>query len=165
LAQLAEDIAEAIRECDVGVVPNRRSIFSELNTPTRIFEYLALGKPVIAPRAPGIQDYFDDDSLVFFELGNWEDLARQIEYSFSTLKRRWNRSAGAKVYLTHTWAQEESKLVHVEPPCVSRTSGGNKSDMSVDRPDKQILRTASLLALIFEQVVKSPASRGESVSC
>ena len=74
-----EDIAKAIVECDLGIIPNRRNVFTELNTPTRIFEYLSLGKPVIAPRAAGIQDYFDDDSLIFFELGNSEDLARKIK--------------------------------------------------------------------------------------
>ena len=55
-----EQIVEAIDACDVGIIPNRRSIFTEINTPTRIFEYLSRDKPVIAPLAPGIQDYFGD---------------------------------------------------------------------------------------------------------
>src|SRR4029079_4313823 len=61
-----EQVVEAITECDLGIIPNHRNIFTEINTPTRIFEYLALGKPVIAPRAQGIQDYFGDDDLLFF---------------------------------------------------------------------------------------------------
>ena len=61
-----EDIVGAIEDCDVGVIPNQRSVFTEINTPTRIFEYLAVGKPVIAPRAGGIRDYFDEESLIFF---------------------------------------------------------------------------------------------------
>jgi glycosyltransferase involved in cell wall biosynthesis len=61
-----EEIAAAIDECDVGLIPNRRSVFTEINTPTRIFEYLARGKPVITGRAPGVQDYFGDDALFFF---------------------------------------------------------------------------------------------------
>src|SRR5438093_13469166 len=48
-----EDIVGAIEDCDVGVIPNQRSVFTEINTPTRIFEYLAVGKPVIAPREIG----------------------------------------------------------------------------------------------------------------
>ena len=72
-----EGLVREIEACDVGIIPNHRSAFAEINTPTRIFEYLALGKPVIAPRAAGISDYFDDGSLVFFELGNAEDLARK----------------------------------------------------------------------------------------
>jgi hypothetical protein len=39
--------------CDLGVIPEHHNAFTEINTPTGIFEYLALGKPVIArpPRA------------------------------------------------------------------------------------------------------------------
>src|SRR5437879_12450762 len=76
-------IVEAITACDLGIIPNHKNIFTEINTPTRIFEYLALGKPVIAPRTKAIQDYFGDGDLVFFELGNARALARQIEYDFS----------------------------------------------------------------------------------
>ena len=77
-----EQLVKAIEECDVGVVPNHRSRFAELNTPTRIFEFLAGGKPVIAPRTRGTCDYFNDGSLLFFEPGNADDLAQKIEYVF-----------------------------------------------------------------------------------
>jgi glycosyltransferase involved in cell wall biosynthesis len=73
-----EELPGEIQSCDVGVIPNQRNAFTEINTPTRIFEYLSLGKPVIAPGTPGILDYFDADSLVFFESGDREDLANKL---------------------------------------------------------------------------------------
>ena len=107
-----EQIVEAIELCDVGIIPNQRSIFTELNTPTRIFEYLALGKPVIAPRAPGITDYFDDDSLVFFELGNAADLAKRIEYVFRNPEEVKETTRRARqIHLAHTWQAEKSSLM------------------------------------------------------
>lgn len=106
-------IVEAIEECDLGIIPNHRNIFTEINTPTRIFEYLALAKPVIAPRAKGIQDYFGDNDLIFFELGNADDLACKIEFAYShpeevadTVKR------GQEVYLSHTWSRERLSLLN-----------------------------------------------------
>ena len=48
-----EELVHEIEACDVGIVPNQRNTFTDINTPTRIFEYLALGKPVIAPRTLG----------------------------------------------------------------------------------------------------------------
>jgi glycosyltransferase involved in cell wall biosynthesis len=106
-----EQIVKAIAGCDVGIIPNLRSIFTELNTPTRIFEYLALGKPVIAPRAPGITDYFDEDSLVFFELGNADDLARQIEFVFHHPAEVQEITCRAQqIHLAHTWRAEKSCL-------------------------------------------------------
>jgi glycosyltransferase involved in cell wall biosynthesis len=109
-----EDLVLEIDQCDVGIIPNHRNIFTEINTPTRILEYLALGKPVIAPRAPGIQDYFEEDSLVFFELGNSGDLARKIEHVYrhqdettEIVKR------GQEVYLRHTWRKQRETLVEL----------------------------------------------------
>ena len=107
-----EDLAREIEACDVGVVPNHRSAFAEINTPTRIFEYLALGKPVIAPRAAGICDYFDDASLLFFELGNAEDLAQKIQYVFSHPAESAELAArGQGVFREHNWSMERSRLI------------------------------------------------------
>jgi glycosyltransferase involved in cell wall biosynthesis len=108
-----KEIVEAIEDCDLGIIPNHRNIFTEINTPTRIFEYLALAKPVIVPRTRGIQDYFGDNDLIFFELGDADDLARKIEFAFShpaevaeTVKR------GQEVYLSHTWSRERLSLLN-----------------------------------------------------
>jgi glycosyltransferase involved in cell wall biosynthesis len=107
-----EQLTEAIAECDVGVIPNKRSIFTEINTPTRIFEYLALGKPVVAPRAPGIQDYFSEESLVFFNLGEADDLARKLTWVAQNQKEALEvASRGQAVYLEHAWSKESEKLL------------------------------------------------------
>ena len=109
-----EGIVEAIRNCDIGVIPNRRSLFTELNTPTRIFEYISQGKPVIAPRAPGILDYFDEQDLVLFTLGDADDLANKIDYVFthpeevSRIVRR-----GQTVYHAHEWKSERARFIRL----------------------------------------------------
>jgi glycosyltransferase involved in cell wall biosynthesis len=110
--KLPDDLASEIDHCDVGIIPNPRNAFTQINTPTRIFEYLALGKPVIAPRTPGIEDYFSPDSLIFFEPGDSENLAKRIEYVFchpvetlEAVKR------GQQVYLAHAWSEERRDLV------------------------------------------------------
>lgn len=107
-----EDLVHEIEGCDVGIIPNQRNAFTDINTPTRIFEYLALGKPVIAPRTPGILDYFSPESLFFFEAGNAEDLAGVIERvaanpgaSAAVAER------GQEIYHAHSWAEERRTLV------------------------------------------------------
>ena len=107
-----EELVQAIEECDVGVIPNKRSIFTEINTPTRIFEYLALGKPVVAPRAPGIEDYFNDDALVFFELGTADDLALKLTWvALHPREALEITNRGQAVYLEHAWSKEREKLL------------------------------------------------------
>jgi glycosyltransferase involved in cell wall biosynthesis len=107
------EVVEAIERCDLGIIPNHRNIFTEINTPTRIFEYLALGKPVIAPKTRGIQDYFADNDLIFFEVGNTDDLARKIQFAYShptevaeTVKR------GQAIYVSQSWTRQRTVLLN-----------------------------------------------------
>jgi glycosyltransferase involved in cell wall biosynthesis len=120
-----EELVVEIENSDVGVIPNHRNAFTEINTPTRIFEYLAVGKPVIAPSTRGIQDYFNNKSMLFFEPGNPAELARQIEFVFSH-PREVDEVVrnGQQVFLEHTWEQEKqtllnmiSGLLNADDPC------------------------------------------------
>ncbi len=107
-----EELVVEIDKCDVGVIPNHRNAFTEINTPTRIFEYLALGKPVIAPSTKGILDYFSKESLLFLEPGNPDDLAKQIEYAFSHPRELFDIARrGQEVFLEHTWDRERETLL------------------------------------------------------
>ena len=109
-----EQIVEAIDECDVGIIPNRRSVFTEINTPTRIFEYLSRGKPVIAPAVPGIQDYFSDGQLIFFELGDAIDLARKLEHVYLQPESvEKTVRLGQAVYRDHRWSVERAKFTNL----------------------------------------------------
>jgi glycosyltransferase involved in cell wall biosynthesis len=109
-----EQIVDAIDACDVGVVPNQRNAFTDINMPTRIFEYLARGKPVIAPRTAGIRDYFDEHSLLFFEAGNAEDLAQTIQFvAFNPEQAYRITERGQQVYKAHSWEQEAHTLLRV----------------------------------------------------
>ena len=106
-----EEIPAAIRDCDVGIIPNRRSAFTEINMPTRIFEYLSQGKPVIAPNTRGIQDYFSSTELILFDLGNAEDLAAKMEYAFDHPEEMVVMvELGQKVYEAHKWSGEQARF-------------------------------------------------------
>jgi glycosyltransferase involved in cell wall biosynthesis len=107
-----EQLVGDIEDCDVGVIPNRSNPFTDINTPTRIFEYLALGKPVIAPRTLGITDYFSPQSLVFFESGDARDLAQRIEYVFAHSDEATAiAERGQQIYLAHRWQEERMTLL------------------------------------------------------
>jgi glycosyltransferase involved in cell wall biosynthesis len=137
-----EQIAEAICNCDAGVIPNRRSIFTELNTPTRIFEYLSQGKLVIAPRAAGILDYFGPQELVLFELGDADDLAARIEYVFrhpAEMTKVIER--GQEVYRAHRWSSERLQFVSlVEGLLKTRERGPVSVGSPIQREEPVALR-------------------------
>ncbi len=105
------EIAGAIDQIDLGLVPNRLSSFTRINLPTRIFEYLAMNKPVIMSRTRGVQDYFKEDEILFFEPGNVDDLARKMEWAYrhpDELRSIMER--GRRVYEKYSWELERSRF-------------------------------------------------------
>jgi glycosyltransferase involved in cell wall biosynthesis len=108
-----EDLVPEIEKCHVGVIPNQRNAFTEINTPTRIFDYLAIGKTAIVPSTAGVKNYFNDESLLFFEAGNVADLAKQMEYAYAHRSKLPEIARkGQQVYLAHTWDQERETLLN-----------------------------------------------------
>jgi len=69
------ELTEAIRDADIGIVPNRADIFTDGLLPTKLLEYVAVGTPVLAARTRGIAAEFDDASVAFFAPGDAESLA------------------------------------------------------------------------------------------
>jgi glycosyltransferase involved in cell wall biosynthesis len=130
-------IAEAIAACDIGIIPNRHSVFTEINMPTRIFEYLALGKPVIAPRTRGICDYFNDENLLFFEPDNTTDLADKMLWAFHHAQEMPEIvRQGQAVYLKHRWSKERERLIAL----VTGLLGGDRSTGGDEVPVSQPAR-------------------------
>jgi glycosyltransferase involved in cell wall biosynthesis len=131
-----DEIPGEIAGCDLGIIPNRRSIFTLINTPTRIFEYLACGKPVIAPDAPGIRDYFGVDDLITFELGNAEELAARIQFVIEQPDRVADIvRRGQNIYQKHRWSSERKVFVDLVSELAGETrpfvaAGGRASPQS-----------------------------------
>jgi len=106
-----EAIAKAIDAVDVGLVSNRPSVHWEHAMPTRLFEYLSMGKPVIAPRTAGILDYFGADDLYFFESGNTQSIAEAIMDVYRNRTQRLKRiERGMAVYKRHCWQIQRHRL-------------------------------------------------------
>jgi glycosyltransferase involved in cell wall biosynthesis len=75
---------------------------------------LSQAKPVIAPRTPGILDYFGPEDLVLFELGNADDLAAKIEYVFGHPQEMIEIvERGQKAYSTHKWSTERLRFLRL----------------------------------------------------
>jgi len=110
-----EKIAQAVRSIDVGLIPNVSTAHWEYATPTRMFEYLYLGKPVIVPRTKAIVDCFDGESLYFFESGNADSLADVLFGVYANPDRvRAVLARGISICNSkYRWATEKQRLVDV----------------------------------------------------
>ena len=73
-----EDVPRALAESDIGVAPTRLDPFTRMSLSTKLFEYAAMGKPVVASRLPTVERYFAPDTLAVYEPGDSESLAATI---------------------------------------------------------------------------------------
>jgi glycosyltransferase involved in cell wall biosynthesis len=73
-----DQVPAALAGADIGVAPTRRSGFTDFSLSTKVFEYAAMGKPVIASRLPMVERTFGTDGVTTYEPGDPDDLARAI---------------------------------------------------------------------------------------
>ena len=74
-----EDVPGAIAAADVGLAPTRRDRFTDFSLSTKLFEYAAMGKPVVASRLPTVERYFPEGTVATYAAGDAPDLARVLE--------------------------------------------------------------------------------------
>lgn len=122
------EIADKISQIDLGLIPNKASLFTEINFPTRIFEYLAMDKICIVPETKGILDYFTRKDLYFFPPGNVNELASCITSAYEN--RETNNeilTRGKKVYSRHSWSIEKKKLIRLYSDLLCGKQCGSKT--------------------------------------
>ncbi len=73
-----EDVPAAIALGDIGLAPTRLDPFTAMSLSTKILEYAAMGKPVVASRLPTVERYFAPDTLATYEPGDADALAAAI---------------------------------------------------------------------------------------
>ena len=73
-----EEVPGWIARADIGLAPTRRTPFTDVSLSTKIFEYAAMGKPVVASALPAVERYFDAATLARYRPGDAEDLAARL---------------------------------------------------------------------------------------
>jgi glycosyltransferase involved in cell wall biosynthesis len=83
-----EKLLKIYETMSVGVVPKREGIFSSEAFSTKIFDFMAVGLPVVVSRTKIDLCYFDSSMVRYFEPGNHQDLARCIIELYQNSDRR-----------------------------------------------------------------------------
>ncbi len=74
-----EAVPAAIAAADIGIAPTRRDEFTDISLSTKVFEYGAMAKPVVASGLPTVARYFPGDEVATYEPGRPETLATAVE--------------------------------------------------------------------------------------
>jgi glycosyltransferase involved in cell wall biosynthesis len=72
------EVLERVRSASVGVIPNLPTQLNRFALSSKLFEYVALGVPVVSADLPTIRDHFADDEVRFFRAGDGGALAEAL---------------------------------------------------------------------------------------
>jgi glycosyltransferase involved in cell wall biosynthesis len=108
LSQVPARIAGA----DLGVVPYRRNVFTEMLYPTKAFEYIVMGIPVIMSRIPAMAELFGDIPDLFVAPDDVGALAAHILALYHAPERLSTLlDAERSVYAPLAWESQRQKYV------------------------------------------------------
>jgi len=95
---------------DAAVLPNSETF----NSPMKLFEYMAMGKAVIAPRVAAIEEVVrHGETGLLFEPGDLASLRATIELVLSDHKLRETLGSSAREYVleNHTWVKNAKRVI------------------------------------------------------
>jgi glycosyltransferase involved in cell wall biosynthesis len=72
------DVLALAQGANVGVIPNLPTRLNQYALSSKLFEYIALGIPVVSADLPTIRAHFDDSEIRYFRAGDAESLAEAI---------------------------------------------------------------------------------------
>jgi len=107
-----EEVHEYAGAMDICVIPYA----TWYGSPTKLFEYGASGKPVIAPRTGPIQELLrDGENGILTEVGDPEDLAQKILALARTpiLGKKLGIQLREEILLNHNWRRNTEKLINI----------------------------------------------------
>ncbi|MEZ4501046.1 MAG: glycosyltransferase family 4 protein [Dehalococcoidia bacterium] len=97
-----------------GIVPMQSNPYSNLVHTNKMYEYIELGRPVIASRLDSVAAYFGDDAIAYFTPGDPADLARRVRETVADPEAAQRRAARAReVYAGIRWDHERERYLEV----------------------------------------------------
>ncbi len=97
---IREQIPELINSHDIGIVPYLKTDYMNLALPTKAFEYIAAGLPVISTRLKDLSETFDNNCITYIENDRPKDISEAIKFLCFYPDERKRRLMAAKQKLS-----------------------------------------------------------------
>jgi glycosyltransferase involved in cell wall biosynthesis len=115
-----DELVKAIADADAGVVALKRDAFRDVTLAGKMFDFVAMGKPVISSRTRSVEETFDPSCVELFESGDPADLARAIRALYRDPDRRDAMARKAcEVAAPYRWSRQREVYASVVRRLVS----------------------------------------------
>jgi glycosyltransferase involved in cell wall biosynthesis len=103
-----------LRALDLLVIPLPSGRHAETTSPIKLFEFMAAGKPVVAPDFSTFRDYVDEWSAFFFRPDDAGDLARVIQSALADPAELAKRASAARTRAANlTWHKRATQILNL----------------------------------------------------
>src|SRR6266540_1243539 len=107
-----DDVPAVIAASDLGLAPTRLDRYTQMTLSTKVFEYAAMGKPVVASRLPMVERTFPAGSVATYRPGDAEAMAAAILGFIDDPARRDDAVERARaIVLATAWEREAERYV------------------------------------------------------
>lgn len=106
------DIPSYLKIADVAVIPET----NDFRSPIKMFEYMAMGLPVVAPKKPAIEVAITHQKEgLLFEAGNSSSMAQMLRESLSEpeFANKLGENARQKVFKNYTWEKHAERILQI----------------------------------------------------
>ena len=108
------EVLQRVQLASVGVIPNLPVRFNRLALSTKLFEYIALGIPVVSADLPAIREHFSDSEVLFFTAGEVDALRSALLETLSEPEAAAARARRAlRRYQGYRWPAQARRYADV----------------------------------------------------
>ena len=118
-----DDVPAAVARADIGLAPTRHDRFTDMSLSTKVFEYAAMGKPVVATRLPMVERTFPPGTVWTYASGDPGSMAAAIvEIADDPLAREAAVARTASIVEAGSWEHEAAGYLAI----VEQLVGGSE---------------------------------------
>ncbi len=102
-----EDVPARVAAADIGLAPTRHDQFTDMSLSTKVFEYGAMGKPVVASRLPMVEATFPAGTVATYTPGDPAAMADAIlAFADDPIAREAAVAHTAEIVKAGSWEHE-----------------------------------------------------------
>lgn len=107
-----EEMVQRLKAADIGLVTMKRSPYADLIETNKMYDFIALHKPVIISRLKAVEQEYSSDCMMFFNPEDADDLARCIlDLALDPQKQKKLADNAFRHYETIRWEVTKKKYL------------------------------------------------------